>query len=429
MRLRLTSIFIAVVMFLGLFGVANGYQVKLGTRIHTDFYWAFMTGTNYRSAGDTAGTLGGNVNKPDITQFYCAQPSTNFLRVDFTSDDQTTGARIEFGLRSGWAAGANRISLRKLYGWYKFGRCKLVVGKNNSLFATLAYAPYQWLGLSSAGSIGDNRGPTDLFIGWGKQTGGFFTQIGRYYYRGPWTFMAALGMPALQASSNVPVYGGNNGVVQGYAILPSLKLAVQYKGKYFSVAPAFSIYETRWEPWEGARLEDDRVLSYLFVLPFRFTMGRFGFTGELSYGQNWWAPNSAANLRVLMSGVWWGGQNDVTTGGGQNQIKFADTYMYAACIGFYYKIGKATVWLSGGFEKTVNGSSDAVGTWRHGQNTRYAFVFAVPYKVNRHFTIAPEIGYFYYGWNPFADVGPGQASMYSDLGSVVMAGVVFKFFF
>ncbi|MBU0516946.1 MAG: hypothetical protein KJ621_19500 [Proteobacteria bacterium] len=406
---------------------APAFQVKFGLRLHVDFYYAFITGTNYRGVADPAGTWGGNVNQGDLTRFYAATPSTNFLRVDWKSNDGTTGARLEFGLRAGAAHGAVAISLRKFFGWYKFGRCRLVIGKNHSLFARLTYAPYQWLGLSSRGTIGDNRGPTDLFIGWGKQNSGFWTHIGLYYTQGPWTIMVAIGNGGTRAS--VPMIGGGQAAVVSNIFAPRTELVVQYKGKHLSVAPGISFYMTKWETMEGVSLEDDLILSYMLVLPFHLSWGDFGFKGEIGMGRNWWAPNYAANIATITAGVFWGGLNDLTAAGRQNRLKFEDTYTYSACLGLYYRIGRATLWLSGGWQKSINASNDRNGAWRHGQNTRYGFVFAVPYRVNRHFTIAPEVSHFNYGWCPLVDVGPGPGSMYADLGSVWMAGAVFKFNF
>jgi len=99
-------------------------------------------------------------------------------------------------------------------------------------------------------------------------------------------------------------------------------------------------------------------------------------------------------------------------------------------MGFFYRIGRVTLWLSGGWKMTVNGSSDAVGTWRHGQNVRYAFILAAPYRVNRHLTIAPEVAYYFYGWDPTQDVGGSRnpanpTSTTADLGAAWIAGVRF----
>ncbi|MBU0515337.1 MAG: hypothetical protein KJ621_11250, partial [Proteobacteria bacterium] len=70
----------------------------------------------------------------------------------------------------------------------------------------------------------------------------------------------------------------------------------------------------------------------------------------------------------------------------------------------------------------------------HGQNVRYAVVFAAPYRVNRHFTIAPEVGYYFYGWDSTRDVGgsnnAGQpTSTTADLGSAWLMGVRFTISF
>mgnify|MGYP000727108697 CR=1 FL=1 len=61
------------------------------------------------------------------------------------------------------------------------------------------------------------------------------------------------------------------------------------------------------EPIEGASLDDDRILSYLLVLPFRISLGNFRIVGEVSYGMNWVAANYFPSQIVLNRGLYWGG--------------------------------------------------------------------------------------------------------------------------
>jgi hypothetical protein len=35
------------------------------------------------------------------------------------------------------------------------------------------------------------------------------------------------------------------------------------------------------------------------------------------------------------------------------------------------------------------------------------------------------VGYYYFGWNPTLDVGPGANSVFADLGSAWLAGIRF----
>jgi hypothetical protein len=204
-------------------------------------------------------------------------------------------------------------------------------------------------------------------------------------------------------------------------MFPRVDLTVQYAGKWFAVAPGISVYTCEYEPISGATLKDDRVLSYALVLPFKFTFGAFGIVGELGYGRNWWQPQT---YNPWVTGVYWGGNND-----GGLQVKLEDSYFLSACLGLYYEMGRVTLWLSGGWVKTTNDSNDQVGTWRHGQNVRYAVVAAAPYRVNKHFSIAPEIGYYSFGYDPTLDVGPGAGSLTADLGTAWLAGVRLVFSF
>ena len=158
-------------------------------------------------------------------------------------------------------------------------------------------------------------------------------------------------------------------------------------------------------------------LGVLWVIP----------AGLLGYALNWVTPTL---LNTWQYATWWGGWQDLLS-----MNKVADTRRYTACLGLYYTVGRTTIWLSAGWQMTQNPSSDVVGSWRHGQNVRYAMILAVPTRVNRHFSIAPEIGYYFYGYNPTEDVGganPGslaRTSTQADLGSLWIIGIRFAFTF
>jgi len=391
--------------------------------VDIDAAYMWRTGPSYAN---------NDVRNPDLTTFYTALPSTNFLRVDWTSNDKSVGARIEFGISAGVAHGAGAVGLRLMYGWYKFGGCRLVIGQTDNLLASLAYAPYQWLGMAAAGSFtagGLNAAPYILFIGHGKQYSGRFAQIALYYDTGPWTFMVAIG----QAPTTNVATGPVNVASVANTTFPRLDLVVQYIGKWFALAPGISIFMSEREPIEGASLGDDRILSYLMVLPFRISFGRFRIKGELSHGRNWVAATYFASQNFFNSAVYWGGAAD------PSRIKVEDTYFLAACLGLEYHMGRVSFHLGGGWHKSTNATEDVPGGWRHGQQVRWAFNFAVRYRVNKHFVIAPEISYWYYGWDPTQDVGggampgripvPARGSMFADLGSAWLAGISFQFRF
>jgi hypothetical protein len=401
---KLTIWLMVAALTLGLAASAAAYQVKIGATIYTNLFYAFQSG-NAAGRGDS--------RMPDTTTFVAEASGDSFFWISWTSNDKTTGAYIELWLQGGPGHGATAVGLDYMYGWYKFGRCTLTIGHTDNLFASAQYQPYAAL---ASFYFADGSGG-NYFREFGKLYSGRFVQIKLDYEVGPWTFMVALGQAPTGGSNPVNPVGVAN---VANTMLPRLDVAVQYKGKMFSVAPGFSVYVSERESIEGASLEDDRVLAYALVLPFKLTFGSFGVVGEVGFGRNWVTANIA---NLWRQGVWWGGNNDGT------QVKFEDTYTYTACLGLYYEIGRATIWLSGGWQKSTNASNDQVGTWRHGQNTRYAVVFAVPYKINKHFTIAPEVGYYFFGWDPTLDVGPGAGSMNADLGSAWLAGVQFVFSF
>jgi hypothetical protein len=414
----------------GLAAPASAYQVKIGARIDTDVGYIWRSGTSY------PGPLGGfnDSRMPDLTTFYIGMPVTNYFRIDWMSNDKSTGGRIEIGIGAGGPGlghGGSTIALRYMYGWYKFGRCRLVIGHTDNLLASLAYAPYQWFGLAAIGSFTFNNSaavvpnaPVVLFIGHGKQYSGRFAQIALYYDRGPWTFMVAVGQPS--TNNIINWVDGTNLPTAVTAVpnttFPRLDLVVKYKGKYIGLAPGFSIYMSEFEPISGARLENDKVLSYLLVLPFRISFGNFRIKGEVAYGRNWVAANYFGAQTAFMSALWWGGLNDPSL------TKIEDTYMLSACLGLEYYLGRVSFHLGGGWQRSDNATNDQFVTFRHGQQVKYAFNFAVRYRVNRHFVIAPEISYWFYGWDPTWDVGGGNA-VFADLGTAWLLGISFQFRF
>ena len=395
--------------------VALAYQTRIGGTLAFDLFYAIQSGPCYAGAAGTR-----DIRQPDLTSFN-TQVSSGTLTFWFFSDDRSVGAHLTLSMTAGPAAGAQVVQLMYLYGWYRFGRCRLSIGHMDNMFAAATYAPYAGLGFQT---LPDGSGG---FFEFGKLYSGRFAQAALYYGLGRWQFMIALGAVP-RNTNNWPAYRGNQNVITGYARYPRLDLAVEYQGKYFSLAPGLSVYRTEWEPWEGAVLEDKHVWSMALVIPFRVTVGNFGLTGEVGYARNWRVPNM---LNTWQGGLWWGsGWPD-----NLDRIKVADTTTYTACLGLYYRVGRATVWLSGGWQMSQNGSSDVFGGWRHGQNVRYALVLAVPYRVNSHFSVAPEVGYYFFGWDPTQDVGgpsnwgtPGGATTTSttaDRGSAWLLGIRF----
>jgi hypothetical protein len=418
---RFAALLVACALVLTFAVPAFSYQIKIGARLDTDVAYMWRAGSAYGN---------NDVRMPDLTTFYCAMPSTNYVRLDWTSDDKTTGGRIELGISAGIGHGAGAVGLRHMYGWYKFGSCRLVIGHTDDLVAPLDYAPYQWLGWAAAGSFtshGLTSAPYIMFVGMGKQYSGRFAQIALYCDVGSWTFMVAVG----QASTANVATGPVNVAASANTVFPRLDLVVQYKGKWFSVAPGIAIYESEYEPIQGASLKDDRTLSYMVVLPFQLSFGRFRIKGELSHGRNWVAANYTASQNFFNSAVYWGGSAD------PSRIKVEDTFFLAACLGLEYHLGRVSLHLGGGWHKSTNATSDVPGGWRHGQNVRFAFNFAVRYHVNKHFVIAPEISYWNYGWDPTQDVGGGNGplikrvpvingSTTADLGSAWILGISFQ---
>jgi hypothetical protein len=214
------------------------YQVELGARFRAEYYWAYRPGTTYGNR---------DVRQPDLSTFIAAMPSTSYLRLDFTSLDRTTGGRVEIGFGVGPDHGGNRLDLRHIYGWYRFGRCKLIIGHTDNMLAIEKdYAPWQYLGLSGRQATFP-LGPSDMMEGFGKLYSGRFTQAILYYYQGPWTFMVSVGQPGLNNSTGW-AFSNNAGTVAVTNVWPRLDLAVEYRGKWFALVPGFSISEVRFEP-------------------------------------------------------------------------------------------------------------------------------------------------------------------------------------
>jgi hypothetical protein len=395
-------------------GPASAYLNKIGLRISTDVFYSLQSGSSYFGPDNTR-----DIRQPDLTTFT-AQADTQ-LYVLWLSNDRTVGVHLQIQMSAGPNHGVSQVELYYLYAWYKFGRCRLEIGHTDNLFASAAYAPYGALGFSR---FGDGSGG---FFDFGKLYSGRFVQMALYWSDGPWRLMIALGA-ARANSDNRPALAGGIDVVQVNTRYPRIDLALEYKGRWFAVAPGLAVYRAEWEPMAGTpHMRDQEIVSWALVLPFKFSLGPAGLTGEIGIGQNWVTSNM---LNTWQFASWWGGLGD-----GGNLDKVADTRMYSACLGIYYRLGRTTLWLSAGIITLQNPSSDAPGAWRHGMNQRYAVVLAAPYQVTRHLTIAPEVGYYFFGWNPTQDVGytdpanGAPASTTADLGSAWIMGVRFQISF
>ena len=109
-------------------------------RALTDIGWQSKS-EELTNSGDTA------------TRMFMNLPGHDYLKVLWVSDDKTTGAHVEFSIVEKDDGNNSAVNLRYLYGWYKVGNCRILVGHSDNWFGSLAYSASQYLGLTTSAKL------------------------------------------------------------------------------------------------------------------------------------------------------------------------------------------------------------------------------------------------------------------------------------
>jgi hypothetical protein len=340
----------------------------------TDFGW------RYRSEERTTS---GN----DVTGFFLDVPGHSRFNASWVNAAKDTGMFIEFGLRS--VTGTNEgVTLRHIYGWYKIGNCKLLIGHTDTWAGTLAFAPSQNLAL--------HQGLHLLLMGWGVFWSERNNQIQFSYMKGGFGFQIVLADP------QAPGFPTGD----QFSLFPRVELALQLRVGGFGFIPGFTWLRVETELPNGVTGDDD-VDAWIINLPAKFNVGGLSIRGGFHYGQNIY----------LLSPTFYGPGAGVNAFGPLVQANGSveDTDVYGGYLAIHYRIGAIRLVGGAGFE---NADNDLYAD----DLTRWGIFGGVQYSINKHFMINPELGYYNHDENPLVQGSP-------DAGEEWILGIQFKFWF
>ncbi len=354
---------------------AKGQKMYIGGLIQTDFgYWnrdKNLTGVD------------------DQTQFITSVINSSRVRGSF--EVGSVGGYWELG-NGGEVTGAtgvgvgttNYIETRKLYGWYKFGNCEILAGKNDAYLFSLVAAPV--MGLNNNlhvvgfgwGSIYDTRNPQVRF------TQNISKQFG-------------YAVTLLQPNTFV------DQTRTSYATLPAVAVKLMMNFGAISLFPAGLYQQIKWDKMPSGY--DDNMTTWYAVLPVKVSVAGFTATAQVGYGQN---LNGALGL-----------QSAFHTYLRDSTGKVKNTTGLNGFIDLAYAFGPATPHLFFGYDKAEN--SDI---WKTGDNNvvRNMYGVSVNYKVADSFFLVPEFTMYDYGKKP-------NDANKTDLGKEWLGGVAFLFVF
>ncbi len=323
--------------------------------------------------------------KDDVTTAFVNVPGHSYLRARWRTSDGMTGGMIELGLRS--LQPSADVSLRYAYGWYRYGRCRILAGQTDNWFGSLQYHPKQYVGLNNNAHL--------LLFAWGLLWPHRVPQVQFTINTDTW---------GIQFAVEEPRYKNAHTGHDIYFTIPRLSLTGMFKAGGFVTHPGVSFVRHSYEGISGDA--DNKFDTFAFVLPIKFTSGAFTVKFQAHHGKNFYieypfypeitGPTHSANSN-----------------------KVQDTFITGGFLSVEYKIGAVTLIGGVGYEKFENDSWKRNG-WKDDNTDRKAYFVAVPYQINKFFGIHPEFSYFDHGDNP----ENGQ-----DQGNEWMLGLQFRFIF
>lgn len=336
-------------------------------------------------------------NTADVDQFILTVPRHSRLRTSVQSGN--VGAYWELGMGRDLRAGheetdgnsilsgqrTNYIETRKIYGWYTFGNCTLMAGKNDGSF-WVAF-PFQNLGFENNNHV--------VGLGWGSLYDDRAAQI-RFTQNvnKMFSYQVALVQPAY---TDVTVNGINYDTIAKY---PRIDAMMTMNFGAVSIMPGASYINLYYD--NNPPGYDTSANVWMVQLPVSVKAGAFSFIGQLGYGQNLFAyPLQSAYWRP----AYVDGKVKNTTG----LFGFAD---------FAFTAGAVTPHFYIGYDAPEN--TDAYQGDK--KNERFMYGIGVNWKVADNFFVVPEFTMYDYGKNPQLRGNP-------DLGKEWLGGIQFQFVF
>jgi len=332
----------------------------------------------------------------DVGSWFLNMPGHSYLRARFYSVDKNVGGRIELGLGGpvGMPSGKDSsVVLRYAYGYWRVGNCRILAGKTDNWFGSLAYHPRQYVGLNENAHL--------LLFGWGFLWPHRTEQVQFTYNTDKWGVQFALEQPRQQ--SNLFATGTDNVIIFPRA---SLTFMVTYGG--FMAHPGFSFVHHKYEGGDSGAF-DDSYNTWAVVLPIKFTTGPFTLKFQGHYGINF------ATEYPFFDTTWTKPyRSGITTGDIDN------TTIYGGMLAGEYKIGKLMITGGVGYENFSNDAWNGKNGFSKDENVRMGAFIAVPYQFTKNFGIHPEFSYYNKGDSP--QTGNG-------MGNEWLLGVQFRFVF
>ncbi|MGC1403234.1 MAG: hypothetical protein WA974_09930 [Thermodesulfobacteriota bacterium] len=367
---------------------AKGEKMYIGGTILTDI------GAWSRSKELIAG-VPGSTALSDRTEFYDNVLLHSVLHG--TVEVGPAGMLWEFGMGENrnpselLGANTSYVETRLLYGWYNFGNCQILAGKNHGQLYSVV--PWQTMGVWQGhvygfgwGSIYDQRNAQIRF------TQNVTKQVG---------WQISLVDPDQYADAAASPANKNS-----YTYLPQVDAKVSLNFGMVALYPAFGYQYVKWD--NVAPGFDDNVQSWFAVLP--VVVKAAGFTGTIQAG---YGQNTDAFLTF---------QSGFTKYGRDASGKVKNTTTLNGFVDLAYTFGPATPHLYFGYDNEKN--SDIYGKLPNSDdnNTRMMYGASINYNVAGPFYIIPEFTYYDYGKSPILANKP-------DIGKEWIGGVQFRFVF
>jgi hypothetical protein len=337
-----------------------GSTVSIQGRLLTDFGWWNR---------DQELTVNQN---DDVTSAFVNVPSHSYLRAVWTSSDKSSGGLVEMGLKSLQPTAS--VSLRYAYGWWKTGNLKLLAGRTDNWFGTLAYHARQYLGL--------NENNHAYLWGWGQLWPDRVAQVQVTYETRTWGIQFALEDPRDKSSETDTDF---------YVTLPRMSLTARFKAGGFMTSPGVSYVRHSFKgPCTCLEREYD---TWAVILPMRFDAGALSLRLSAHYGVNFFQEYPF--------------YPELTAPAQNTDGTLEDTDVLGGFFTVEYKIGCTALIGAVGYEQFHNDIWQKLG-YQDDTSHRLALVAALHIEINPFFSLHPEFGWYDYGDDPITGNAQGK---------------------
>jgi hypothetical protein len=366
----------------------KGNKIMIGGNWLTDFGW--WNRNKERMASQGAYTS-------DQTQLMLNVPMNTTLRGYVESGNAGGFFELGLGTTSNQATGISPgVDMRKMYGYYKFGNCQILAGKNDGWLYSLV--PQQRLGANLL---------TVWAFGFGNFYDGRFAQV-RFTQDVSKQFRYAISLVANQPTAET--FAGASKT--SYAQIPTLAAKFTLNFGVVTLYPALGWSQFKWDNLPSGF--DDSVTAYYAVLPVKVVAGPFTGLVQMGFGQNIGNMLNPGSLTTM------GGNTSpyqvyqrMATG------KVKNTQALNGFIDLGYTFGPVTPHLMFGFDNAKNGDAWTTGD---NSNTRMWWGASLNWSITPNFMIVPEISVYDFGTRPGTAGAP-------NIGKDWMAGAQFVFAF